>query len=87
VGDLEAAKVKPRTLRTEREKVAGELARTEWALPTLEELEPLVRARLADLRSQLAADTGLGRLALGSRSGRTGCPCTPMAPGAHSRGR
>jgi hypothetical protein len=52
-----------------RSVVAAELSRTERALPKLEELEPLVRARLADLRSQLTADTGLGRLALGSLLG------------------
>ena len=42
VGDLVAAKVKLRELRGERERIAGELARTERALPTIEELEPIL---------------------------------------------
>jgi transposase len=67
--DLAAMKAKLRELRDEREKVAVELARTARALPTLQELEPLVRARLRDLRATLTADTGLGRLALGALLG------------------
>ncbi len=69
VGDLEAAKAKLRELRGEREKIAGELAQAGRALPTLEELEPVVRARLRDLRAALTADVGLGRLSLGALLG------------------
>ena len=70
LGDMDAVKAKLRDLRSERERVAGELARTERALPTIKELEPLVRARLRDLRASLTADTGLGRLALGALLGQ-----------------
>lgn len=69
VGDLDAAKAKLRELRGEREKVAGELARTERALPSLADLEPVVRARLSNLRALLAAETGVGRAAFGSLLG------------------
>ncbi len=67
--DLAVVKTKMRELRTEREKVVGELARAGRVLPTLEELEPLVRARLRDLRATLTADVGLGRMALGALLG------------------
>ena len=69
LGDLEAAKAKLRELRQERERLAADLARTERALPTIAELEPLVRAKLRDLKATLRADVGLGHLTLGGLLG------------------
>ena len=78
LGDLEAAKAKLRELRRERERLV-DLARTEGALPTIEELEPLVQAKLGDLKATLRADVGLDADILGV-SGGSHRPITAHGP-------
>jgi hypothetical protein len=69
MGDMTAAKLKLRALRTEREHLARNLASARMDLPTVEELMPLPREKLADLRATLQADLPQGRLTLGALLG------------------
>jgi DNA repair exonuclease SbcCD ATPase subunit len=62
LGDLVQAKDRLRTLRAERERVAGELARARVELPTAEELLPRLREMLRRIEATLRADAVLGRL-------------------------
>jgi len=71
LGDLGAAKEKLRGLRAERERVAGELARSRTKLPTTAELLPRLREKLREIEATLKADVPLGRLALGGLLGES----------------
>ena len=63
---LGTAKERLRALRSERERLAGELSRCRVQLPTAEELMPMLREKLRNLEATLKADVARGRLVLGS---------------------
>ena len=69
VGDLAVAKDRLRVLKAEREQLVSELARARVSLPTVEELKPHLREKLAELDAMLRADTARGRLTLGALLG------------------
>jgi site-specific DNA recombinase len=69
LGDLAAAKDRLGSLRTERVRVARDLAQARTNLPTLEELMPVVRAKLEEIEQTLLADVAQGRMALGALLG------------------
>ena len=64
LGEMDAAKERLRGLRAERERLAAELSHVPVALPSVEELKPMLRERLRDLGATLKADVARGRLAL-----------------------
>ena len=69
LGDMDVAKDRLRTLRTERERVANQLEQVRVDLPSVEDLLPQLRERLRDFESTLKADVVRGRLALGGLLG------------------
>ena len=69
LGDLDAAKERLRALRDERQRTAAELARCSLALPSVAELMPRLRAKLAHVEETLCADVARGRLTLGALFG------------------
>jgi DNA invertase Pin-like site-specific DNA recombinase len=69
LGDLAIAKERLRKLRTERERLAGELLAVRIDLPTAEQLMPRLRERLRDIESTLQGDLARGRLTLGALLG------------------
>jgi len=63
------AKDRLRTLRTERERVAGELSQLRIEFPSTDELMPRLREKLREIEVTLKADVARGRLALGGLLG------------------
>jgi chromosome segregation ATPase len=63
--DAPAVKERLQGLQAERVRLTRELARSSATLPSVEELRPLLREKLADLRATLGASPQ-GRMALGA---------------------
>jgi hypothetical protein len=63
---LEAARVRLRELRAERERVARAHAAARVTLPTLDELRPQLRAKLREIGDTLRGEVASGRLTLGA---------------------
>jgi hypothetical protein len=68
-GDVAAVKDRLRDLKAERDRVARLHAQARMALPTADELMPLLREKLRDIGATLHADVASGRLALGALLG------------------
>jgi DNA invertase Pin-like site-specific DNA recombinase len=69
LGDVDAVKVKLRSLREERSRASADRARTAGRIPTIDELMPVVKAKLADLRTTLERDVAQSRMVLGALLG------------------
>jgi hypothetical protein len=69
LGDVDAVKVKLRSLREERSRLSADRVCTAGRIPTIEEFMPMVKAKLADLRTTLERDVAQSRMALGALLG------------------
>ena len=66
LGDMEPVKERLRSLRMERERLAGELTQARKTLPSVKDLMSPVRQKLDEIETTLLADVAQGRLAPGS---------------------
>jgi hypothetical protein len=83
LGDLDEAKERLRTLRSERERVSGELARARVDLPTAEELMPPAAGEASGARGDAAGRRGAEPAGAGDATRR---PPDPGLQGRPDRG-